>query len=202
MTHHTKYDDGIPDDLRAVARALDRLASADRATLSAEAADRLAAALRLSAVHASLDAEGRAARTHAPAGLEPRVFEHSRPALGTPSEPPAMLARLPSVTTHRRVRVMAWAGRVAAAFVLLAGGALAWVALRPAPIPSGAGAPTAAVGEAPPAASDLVFAMLASLDAGVNAREIDSLLMEADSLFDTLSATPPAALPAEILTVQ
>ena len=202
MTHHTNHDDRMPDDLRAVARALDRLASADRATLSAEAADRLAAALRLSAVHASLDAEGRAARTHAPAGLEPRVFEHSRPVLTAPSGPPAVLARLPSATAEGRVRVMAWAGRVAATFVLVAGGTLAWVALRPAPIPSGAAAPSAAVGEAPPAASDLVFAMLASLDAGVNARELDLLLIEADSLFDTLSATPPAGLPAEILTVQ
>lgn len=202
MTHHPTHHDNVPDDLRDLAGALDRLAAEDRAALSADAADRLAAALRLSAVHASLDAEGHAARTHAPAGLEPRVFDRSRPALAAPSAPPAVLARLPRAATHRHVRVLTWSGRVAAALVLLAGGAWAWIASRPAPTPSRDATPIASASEAPPAASDLVFAMLASLDAGVNARELDSLLIEADSLFDALSATPPAGLPAEILTVQ
>jgi hypothetical protein len=193
----------LPDDLLAIAGALDRLAAAERAALSPEAMARLGDLPHLLHVEQDLERDAAERRGAVPHGLEPRVFARSRAALSDraslPFTPAATEGGGPSVWVR-------WGrtARLAAAMAMVAGGVMAIRALRPAPVslpgPAGTGAvePIAVVPTGTPAGSadavDTVFALLASIDTTARTRELEDLVSEADGLMASIREPARAVL--------
>ncbi len=197
--------DSLPDDLLALAGALDRLAAAERASMSPDALARLGDLPRmthLAQVQQHLDADAIAHHDAAPPGLEPRVFARSRPALREAAPAPLPFD---SPAQAKPAVVIRWASaaRLAAAIAVLAGGVIAIRTLGPSPAPAPLPGPGTAepIAVAPPSpastqgdAADTVFALLASIDTTARTRELEDLVSEADGLMASIREPARAGL--------